>query len=182
MFWEKNLKWLILPVFLNWFQLLGERLHSYTPHIRRCQTSWNPSRVDGSKHFPAKEYECCQPGEGNPSSEMQSSWDFSRNDWQSPPVLSGDLSPLTSLKDSHCLSSPDTLLWTASTKRRTQPCSSQSAKTGLWHLTLYQLCTWRLLTCKVQAILKKEMPVPFPKGRCIYSNVPRQQVGEFWSG
>lgn len=52
MFWEQSLKWLILLVFSNPFQLLGKRLHSYTLHIRQFQTSWNSSWVDGSKqHF-----------------------------------------------------------------------------------------------------------------------------------
>ena len=49
-----------------------KRLHSYTPHISQCQAPRNPSWVDGSKHFPTKEYECCQPWGGNPSEDTGS--------------------------------------------------------------------------------------------------------------
>lgn len=72
MFWEKNVKWLILPVFSNQFQLYERGfIHTHRTSVS-ARPHGTPHGLRGYKRFPAKEWECCQPWGGNPSTETGS--------------------------------------------------------------------------------------------------------------
>lgn len=97
--------------FLKPISASRKRLHSYTPHISQCQTPRNPSWLDGSKRFPAKESECCQPRGGTPEQKRAPSNTSILVTDTVPSCSSRRTFSPTRVQHSHCLSFPYTLLF-----------------------------------------------------------------------